>query len=108
MWSVRSTTGRGYHGDDENLDKLRAAVQEYAVRAGESMPFKDGQPVVRRMRAWSESSQEVFVRWRGAALDMLSHQQRRMIGAFPRLSSTTSDTYNALIETVRNLLKHTK
>ena len=101
-------TIRGMAGFDENLDKLRAAVQEYAVRAGESMPFKDGQPVVRRMRAWSESSQEVFVRWRGAVLDMLSHQQRRMIGAFPRLSSTTSDTYNALIETVRNLLKHTK
>ena len=97
-------TIRGMAGFEENLDKLKAMVQEYASRAGESLPVWDGPTLTRRMRAWSESSQETFTRLRDAAMGVLSAQQRRMIDAFPRLTSTTSSIYDSLIETVRHLI----
>lgn len=91
-------------GFEENLDKLKAMIQEYVSRAGESLPVWDGPTLTRRMRAWSESSQETFTRLRDAATGVLSAQQRRMIGAFPHLTSTTSSIYDSLIETVRHLI----
>lgn len=97
-------TIRGMAGFEENLDKLKAMIQEYASRAGESLPVWDGPTLTRRMRAWSKSSQETFSRLRDAAMGVLSAQQRRMIDAFPRLTSTTSSTYDSLIETVRHLI----
>ena len=97
-------TIRGMAGFEENLDKLKAIIQEYVSRSGEGLPVGDGPTLTRRMRAWSESSQETFTRLRDAATGVLSAQQRRMIGAFPHLTSTTSSTYDSLIETVRHLI----
>lgn len=97
-------TIHGMAGFEENLDRLKAVIQEYASKAGESLPVWEEPTITRRMRAWSESSQEAFTRLRDAATSVLSAQQRRMIGAFPRLTSTTSSAYDSLIETVRHLI----
>lgn len=103
-----TVTVRGMAGFEENLDRLRSVIQEYAVKAGEGLPVWEEPAMARRIRAWSESSQEAFARLRNAATSMLSAQQRRMIDAFPRLTSTTSSTYDSLIEAVRNLIRRSR
>ena len=86
---------------DESLAEFTDIVQGYAAKAGGHWQW--GRDALRdRIHEWAESSQEVLSGLRDVATLMLNEQQRRMIEAFPHL---TSVNYDRVLETIRELLR---